>query len=269
MRRRPLGANGIVKGAEPIKLERDGAPAALLLHGGGDTPQVMADLAAHLHANGFAVSVPLLSNHGRALSALTSAAAAAWHQDTEREYEILRARHEWTAVVGLSMGGALAIKLAAERSDIPALVLLAPYVAMPARIRRIASLSGYWGWAVPYFSSLGARSIHDAEAAARGRGHGVLTPATLRALSDVVDAAFAAIERVSAPTLVIQSREDNRISVADAEAAFAKLGSAEKRLEWIDGAGHVITVDYGRDRVFEMTRAWLAHHLESRERLPR
>ena len=65
---------------------------------------------------------------------------------------------------------------------------------------------------------------------------------------------------VTVPTLMIQSRDDNRISVADAERTFASLGSREKRLEWIAGAGHVISVDYGHERVFDLTSEWLGAH---------
>jgi carboxylesterase len=264
LRRRPLGSDGVVEGAGEITLTRTGAPGVLLLHGGGDTPQVLAELAAFLYGDGFTVRVPLLSHHGRRLAELGSASAANWRDDARREYEALRRAHDWVAVVGLSMGGALAIELAAESPELPVLVLLAPYIAMPPSIQRAAAFSRYWGWAVPYFSSRGGASVHDKSAAAKGRGHGVFTPAALRALSEVVDGAARALPRVQAPTLVIQSRQDNRISMAAAEAAYARLGSSDKRFEWVEGAGHVITVDYGRERVFEMTRAWLRAHLESR-----
>ena len=265
-RRRPLGPDGIVLGAAAIELERAGAHGVLLLHGAGDTPQVLADMGAYLHRRGFAVRVPLLSGHGRSLSAFSMVSSARWHEEVEHEYASMRDRHDWVAVVGLSMGGALAVTLAARRDDVPALVLLAPYIAMPAGLRAAAVTSGLWGALSPYFLSRGGRSIHDRAAAARGRGHGLFTPAALRALYDVVAQAANDLAKVRAPTLVIQSREDNRISRANAERSFARLGSREKRLHWIEGAGHVITVDFGHERVFELTADWLEKHAESQVR---
>jgi len=73
-----------------------------------------------------------------------------------------------------------------------------------------------------------------------------------------------ALPRVVAPTLVIQSREDNRIGIEDAERSFAQLGAREKRLEWVTGAAHVITVDYGRERVIELLASWMEGKLVSR-----
>jgi len=63
--RRVLGADGIVVGGEGFVLERAEAPAVLLLHGGGDTPQTLRYLATALHARGFHVDAPLLPGHGR------------------------------------------------------------------------------------------------------------------------------------------------------------------------------------------------------------
>jgi carboxylesterase len=256
LRRRRLGSDGIVVGAAALEMSRRGGPAVLLLHGGGDTPQAFTGLAKHLYDIGFSVRAPLLSAHGRHLAMLRACSAREWFDDTRREYEALRTTHEWVGVVGLSMGGALAVKLAAE-SDVGALVLLAPYLAMPPFVRRLAVTAGSWGWAVPYFSTFGARSIRDPDAAGRALGHGILTPAALRALLDVVNAATEALPRVKAPTLVIQSREDNRITAESAERAFAALGSAQKRFVWTDGAGHVISVDFGYKRVFDLTADWL------------
>ena len=259
-RRRVVGRDGLVVGAAPIDLPRAGAAGVLLLHGGGDTPQVLEQLARHLHVHGFAVRVPLLSGHGRHLSALAASSARQWHADVQREFEALRAKHDRVAIVGLSMGGALALKLASER-HVDALVLLAPYVAMPTFARGMAATSHAWGWLLPYFSSLGTRSIRDPAAAARALGHGILTPAALRGLYDVVNDAIEALPRVTTPALVIQSREDNRIPQESTERGFARLGSAEKKLIWTEGAAHVITVDFGHEQVFEMTTDWLTAHL--------
>lgn len=260
LRARPLGADGVVVGAAPVHLPAPGGQAVLLLHGGGDTPQVVAALARHLHDRGFAVRAPLLSGHGRALAALRHVTAAQLGEDVRREYETMRAEHAWVGIVGLSVGGDLAIALAATRADVPALVLLAPYVEMPRAARLLAATGWLWGAALPYVPSGGRRSIHDPKAAAAALGHGILTAAALRAFRDVVDDVRTQLPRVSAPTLVIQSRQDNRISVRAAETAFQLLGSTEKRLLWTQGAGHVITVDFGFAQVFENTAEWLTRH---------
>jgi carboxylesterase len=166
------------------------------------------------------------------------------------------------------MGGGLAIALAAER-EIEALVLLAPYVEMPPVVDRLAKSSIFWGWLVPYFSTRGQESIHDPKAAKEGLGHGILTPAALRAIAQVVQAADDALPRVKCPTLIIQSREDNRIPPEIAERGFARLGAQVKRFVWTTGAGHVITVDYGRERVFELTAQWIERYQNPERRADR
>ena len=113
---------------------------------------------------------------------------------------------------------------------------------------------------------MGADSIQDKLAAEQTLGHGILTPAMLRALRDVADDATAALPLVRAPTLFIQSRDDNRIAPEVAERGFARLGSKEKRFVWTNGAGHVISVDFGHQRVFNLTLSWLEAHRHASRR---
>jgi carboxylesterase len=268
-RRRPLDASGIVIGASAIDMPRENAPAVLLLHGGGDTPQVMWRLAEHLFSAGFAVRVPLLSGHGRAMDAFRRVTPAEWEADVRRAYSELRSEHEWVGVVGLSVGGSLAISLVAERGDVPALVLLAPYVYPTRGPRWVAAAAGILGLVTPYLPSRGAESIRNRDAAAEARSYGVLTPAALRAVVTVAARANAALPGLTAPTLVVQSREDNRIPPEAAQRAFDRIAATDKRLEWITGAGHVITVDYGRERVFDLSAAWLKEHLHADEKAAR
>lgn len=258
--RGPRSAEGVIVGAEGFELACASAPAVLLLHGAGDTPQTLRYLGAALHGRGYHVDAPLLPGHGRAIrdferlraDDLTAAATSA--------YERLRRTHDWVAVVGLSMGGALAVQLAAHQPLVPALGLVAPYLAMPRKIERAAELSWIWGPVVPLVRSGDGVSILDPEERARSLAYGVFTPAALRALRETVRRAVDALSMVSAPTLMIQSSGDNRISAADAETAFARLGAKDKRLHWIAGAAHIITVDYGREQVFELLGEWLDSH---------
>jgi len=263
-RRLPVDADGIIAGAEGFELRRStDAPAVLLVHGGGDTPQTLRYLAEYLHARGYSVRVPLLPGHGRTLREFSSVAADQWMQSVRSAYREQIQLHSWVAVAGLSMGGALVAQLAAEQQSIPATILLAPYLAIPRRIAIAARLARLWGFAVPYVRALdpaARRSIQDEREAAHSLAYGVFTPGALRALRLTVARAARALQSITSPTLMVQSREDNRTSPDAAQAAFDRIGAADKQLVWISGAGHVITVDHGRERVFETVADWLARH---------
>jgi len=253
-----LGADGIVEGAGAIDLAGDGPHAALLLHGFGDTPQTLRYLAEYLNARGWLVRAPLLPGHGRSLRAFAASRASDWLGAARAELAAMRARHGSVAIVGLSMGGALATVLAADEGDVPALALVAPYLSMPGWLRRLALAHRVCTPFVPYLHGRGERSIHDPSERLKSLAYGTSTPRLLFELLQVVRWANAAAPRVTAPTLVVQSREDNRIPADACEGAYARLGAREKRLLWLDGCGHLITVDYGRERVLEAVGAWLA-----------
>jgi carboxylesterase len=260
MRRRPLGPSGIVVGGEEITLARPDAPAVLIVHGAGDTPQTVRYLAEELYANRYHVAAPLLPGHGRHVREFRRVSADAWRAAVSEAYASLAATHEWVGVVGVSMGGALAVDLAAQTPSLPALALVAPYLAMPPRIERAAQASWLWGFASPLVRSADGLSILDPVERERNLAYGVFTASALRALRLTVRRAAAALPRVAAPTLVIQSRQDNRISPEAATRAFELLGAPERRLEWIEGAAHIITVDYGRDAVIAALIAWMNAH---------
>ena len=256
------GPDGVIPGAAPIRLDAGaGTHAVLLIHGFGDTPQTLGYLAHDLHARGYIVHAPLLPGHGRTLRAFADSRAADWLDAARAELHALRGRADRVGVVGLSLGGAIATILAAETPDLPALALIAPYLDAPLIVRRLARWHVVVGAYAPYLPRGGDRSIHDAVERSRSLSHGTVTSRLLRELVSVADLAHAALPRVSAPTILIQSRDDNRIAPAVAERALERLGAREKRLEWLTGCGHVLTVDCERERVFALVGEWLAAHL--------
>jgi carboxylesterase len=277
--RLPLDANGIIVGAGPISFSASGAPgtrqpAALLLHGFGDTPQSLAHLAAYLHDRGWTVRVPLLPGHGRTLGEWARTRAADWLDAARAELAVLRRQHDAVALVGLSMGGALASVLAAEESArdsasatrdghtarIVALVLIAPYLAMAWWMRTLARLHHVIAPVMPYAYAGGGPSILDPDERQQNLAYGVTTPRLVNELAHVVRAARAALAQITIPTLLVQSRFDNRIRPATAEWALDVLGSADKRLVWIDRGGHIITADHGHEEVSSCVESWLATH---------
>lgn len=260
--RRPIGPTGIVIGAEPIELAGDASRAVLIIHGFGDTPQSVKPLAVALNSAGWSVSVPLLAGHGRPLRQYT-ARRGDWIREVTARYDELAALHEVVAVCGISMGAALAVLLTAARPKIPALVLLAPYLAMPSIVRFKTAIVTLAQFALPYHPSTGGEtSIHDPIARAAALGAGVVTAPLLNQLRAVASMAARALPFVKAPTLYLQSREDNRIPQSAAIEEFAKLGSAVKEQRWLTGCGHIITVDYCKDEVATQVIEWFAKSMQ-------
>jgi len=270
--RQPTGPAGIVPGAESIALTGSTTHAALLIHGFGDTPQSLAGLAAALHAgHGWTVRAPLLPGHGRGLADFDHHGSDAWRTAVHREYTALTARHDVVVLVGLSMGGALATLEAARDPSLPALVLLAPYLTAPANAERLAPLAGIINLLMPYLKGGDkVASIFDPVARARVLGAGAVPPKRIRDLVAVAhDARFAAAG-VRAPTLLIHSRTDYRIPLPLSQrhqGFFSRAAVCEQ--VWLDGCGHVITVDFRREQVWAATADWLARYAGAPAALPR
>jgi carboxylesterase len=259
--RLPLDHDGIVRGARGFTLAGDPARAVMVVHGFGDTPQSVAELAHALHADGWTVRVPLLPGHGRTVRDFAASGADAWLSCAREELAALRARHGTVALVGQSMGAAICAVLAAETPEASALVLLAPYVTAPRVVRAVGRAHLALGLVLPYLDSDGgAASIHDPEARAQALGYGVVTPRLLRELGRIVDAAHAALPHVQAPTRVVLSRRDNRVAAEAAAVAAARIGAGTRDVLWLEESGHVIAVDRERARVFSATCEWLGTH---------
>ena len=85
----------------------------------------MLHLTLALHAGGWTVRAPLLPGHGRTLADFGQTDARDWARASRQAYDALLATHGAVALVGLSMGGALAVRIATDGPAPASLVLLA------------------------------------------------------------------------------------------------------------------------------------------------
>lgn len=89
-------------------------PACLIIHGYGGSPCEMEGIARALKEEGFCVNVSCLPGHGEDKTAFASFRFGDWLAHVGKELTALLAKHEKVCVVGFSMGGALALNLAAR-----------------------------------------------------------------------------------------------------------------------------------------------------------
>lgn len=108
-------------------LHADAGKAALFVHGFPGTPAEMRPVAELFHAHGWTAHAPLLPGFGEDIDALPKRTHDDWLNAVKQAYESLRGQGR-VVVVGLSMGGALSLQLAATSGkDMHHLLLLAPF----------------------------------------------------------------------------------------------------------------------------------------------
>ncbi len=251
----------LIAGAEPIELRGTGDSAVLLLHGFGDTPQTLGYIASGLHAAGFTVRAPLLPGHGRTVGEFSRSRASEWISFARAEYLAMTASFGSVGLGGLSMGGAIAATIAADAPRLPALVLMAPYVGMPRTLAAAALLHRVWGPFAGEFRGASTRSIHDPVERARNLAYGAMTAGALRQLLTLSRTARKALHSVRAPTLIMQSRLDNRVAGHIAEYAYSTIPAKEKELVFVERGGHILTVDYDRETVLARVTGWFTSHM--------
>lgn len=229
----------------------------LLLHGFGDTPQTLRYLAERIQSAGFHVHAPLYPGHGSTTEEFFSSTADEWIASAAQARDALAVHCATISIVGLSMGAAIGAILAAE-SEISSLVLIAPYLRIPLWARLALRVRPLWDPVVGEIESRHPLSIQNPEERAKSLAYGVTSGRAMAQLARVVRLARASLSRVHSPTLVIQSRNDPRVSVAAASAVLKNLGAEHKRILLTKSGGHVMTVDYGREKVFSATIDWIS-----------
>ena len=255
----PIDAAGVANGAQGYVLPGTNGCGLLLLHGSGDTPHSLRYLATALNAAGYEVHAPLLPGHGRSPAAFASATASDYRAAVTSALADVMRGNSWTGIIGLSMGGALAATAASESTGVNALVLLAPYVVPTDQVRVTNRLSALWSIVVPYVRGRGEASVHDPIAREESRAYGTFSRGALAALVATADAGYRALGTIRVPTLVINSAQDNRIPRALANRALNAI-TAPLEQHWLEGCGHIITVDYCKDTVAQLVLTFLARH---------
>src|SRR5574341_761312 len=100
----------LMPGAEPF-FYRGGPIGALLIHGFTGSPKEMSLLGEALAAEGHTVLGVRLPQHGTTVTDMFHASWRDWYNGAADGYHILRAQCESVFAMGLSMGGAIALKL--------------------------------------------------------------------------------------------------------------------------------------------------------------
>ena len=240
----------LIPTAEPFFF-RGGKVACLLLHGFTASPQEMRGLGEYLHReHGFTVLGVRLAGHATTPNDMRHMHWEDWVASAEDGWHLLRAGGwEDVVVVGLSMGGAIALLLASYLPVSGVVAMATPYT-LPVHLPERA----LWLWSIfkPFIPKTNGE-VYDPKGFEGRVSYPVYPVRSVAELAEMLDVMRPALPKVSVPALLIHSRNDRFVPPQNSERIFAALGSADKRLELVERSTHVVTQDAERHRVFRLT----------------
>ena len=233
-----------------------GDAGVLLLHGFTGTPRDFAGMADHLQAKGFAVSVPRLPGHGTNGMDFLQAGWRDWMRAAVDAWMDLRAKCATVSIVGHSMGGVLAVLLAAH---FPAarLVLLAPAFQFT---NRLLPWSGFVGIFVPRirWQATSRQGVTDNDYASLSREYWQWRcPRQGTSYLRLRRMAVRVLPRVTSDTLIIVGKADRNVPASVAPFLEKRLTSAATRSIVYDNASHLLFTGPEAADVRAQVSSWL------------
>lgn len=244
----------VMPGAEAYR-HAGGSTGVLLCHGFTGSPQSLRPWAEFLAEAGLTVSLPRLPGHGTTWQEMARTRWEDWYAEVDRAFDEVRAATDEIFVMGLSMGGCLAIRLAELRGQaVSGLVLVNPSVTAETKLFLLApilklvvpSLKGVTSdIKKPGVTELGYDRVP------------VKAAATLPGLWQVTT---RHLDEVSQPVLVYRSATDHVVGPANIEILRRALSADQLEIRECPDSYHVATLDNDADTIFAGSLEFVRSH---------
>ncbi|WP_372728569.1 alpha/beta hydrolase [Nocardioides sp.] len=225
----------------------------LLSHGFTGSPLSMTPWAEHLAERGYAVEVPRLPGHGTTWQEMNTTGWDDWYGEVTAALEKLAAGNDAVVLAGLSMGGALMLRLAADHPDrVAGVVVVNPAVST----RRLdVKLLPVLKHVVPSFPGI-TNDIKKPGVEEYG-----YTRSPLKAAHSMMRAwptLIADLPRVTAPLLYFRSRVDHVVDDSSLPIITGSVSSTEITQRWLEESYHVATLDNDAPQIFSESADFIA-----------
>jgi carboxylesterase len=257
--RQPGGSVPVLPGAEPIVYDGDDV-GVLLCHGFTSNPSSLAPWARRLADDGRTVRVPRLPGHGTSWQEMNRTRWDDWYAVVQAELVVLRQRCAVVVVGGLSMGGALALRLAEDNgSDVAGLVLVNPAVRLSDPRLRLLPVLKHLVASVPGIGS---------DIAKPGAVELAYDRTPLSALhSSVKGYAMVArdLPKITQPLLLMHSQQDHVVPPRSSSTVLSRVSSKDITEVLLQRSYHVATLDHDAELIEQTSSEFISRVAGSRE----
>jgi len=228
----------------------------LLIHGFTGSPKSMEGVANFLVTKDINVSLPLLPGHGTKAEDLFECGWHDWAREVDAAYTNLTHECDEVFVCGLSMGGTLALHLAAQR-PVSGVVALAAPIIFP-RWQQIAVR--YLKYVVKYRHKKDGEDVCETAARASLDSYRKYPYCAVEELFRLTNQVRHELSRISVPVLSIHSRQDHTIDFSNAEMILQGVSSSDRQKVTLRQSYHIITVDCEKNVVHDAIWEFMVSH---------
>jgi carboxylesterase len=241
----------VLPGAEPFS--HDGGDVGVLLcHGFTGSPQSLRAWGQFFADAGYTVRLPRLPGHGTTWQEMNRTRWSDWYTTVEASLVDLRDTCRSVVVGGLSMGGALALRLAEQRpADVTALVLVNPAIkAEDPRLRLVPVLRHV----VPALPGVG----NDVKKpGVRELAYDRTPLQALHSMMQLWSLVVTDLPRVGQPILLLRSPQDHVVPASSSALVLARVSSGDVTEVLCQDSYHVATLDNDADRIHKESLAFV------------
>ena len=128
-------SNLISEKARSIEIRKGNSKAVLFIHGYPSSPDMYSYPAKVFSESGYDAFAPLIPTFASDIKAFEKTNFSEWFEYIDSYYLSLKGEYEKVYVAGVSMGGAMTLKLAERHPEIPAIAVLAAPVTYNSLIK--------------------------------------------------------------------------------------------------------------------------------------
>lgn len=232
-----------------------GQIGVLLCHGFTGSPQSLRPWGEYLAAAGLTVSLPRLPGHGTTWQEMSHTRWEDWYSALDKALADLRGGCAEVFVMGLSLGGCMALRLAEVHGDgIRGVVIVNPSVTNDVPLLRLAPVLKFVVASVPGVA--GDIKKEGAAELAYTRTP-VKAAATLPQLWSLTQ---SDLEKVTQPVLVFHSPQDHVVKPESVRILRERLTGGNLNVVELADSYHVATLDNDADRIFAGSLEFVTTH---------
>jgi carboxylesterase len=231
-----------------------GRVGVLFCHGFTGSPWSLLEWATITADAGYRVALPRLPGHGTSWQEMNLTGWQDWYSCIEREFDELRKHCDLVFVAALSMGGSLALRLAEQRGDqVAGLILVNPAV-LPYLKDRIAPIAQHFVASVKAVGS----DIADPDVTEHAYPRSPVRAAA--SMMKMWVEVRACLDLVACPLLLFRSAVDHVVPDASKDFIRDHVSSDVVVERVLARSYHVATMDYDRQQIFDESLEFLAVH---------